>query len=273
MCVSLYSENTSAASKQWWATLFDNKYMVTYVDRITEENTRAQLDFLNNTLVPRSEATILDLACGHGRLTVPLAKEGYRITGFDFSQYLLDIAQQKGQAANIEVSFVRGDMRHLPFNNGFDAIINIFTSFGYFENVEEDLAVLKGVHQGLKRNGYFIMDFANSPKAISWLYENGDVDRETGELFSEKTETLSNGLTVHQSERLDVGTLRWRMKRSWREGGKDHSYCTNVRMYFLAELQQLMKEAGLSVERVYGDFDASPYQADSERILILSRKL
>jgi D-alanine-D-alanine ligase len=138
--------------------------------------------------------------------------------------------------------------------------------------VEEDLAVLRGVHRGLKGGGYFLMDFANSPKKMSWLYENGDIDRETGELVSEKIETLSNGLTVSQIERLDVGTLRWQMKRSWLEKGAKRSYRTNVRMYFLAELRQLMKEAGLSVERVYGNFDASPYQADSKRILIVSRK-
>jgi SAM-dependent methyltransferase len=259
-------------NKQWWETLFDDKYLVTYVDRVTEETTRAQLEFLKNSLPLPSEATILDLACGYGRLSVPLAQEGYRVTGFDFSEYFLKIAQQKAKAAGLDVPFVKGDMRHLPFDSEFDAIINIFTSFGYFENEEEDLAVLKGVHRGLKGGGYFFMDFSNSPKAISWLYENGDIDRKTGELISEKTEILSNGLTVNQIERLDVGTLRWQMKRSWLEKGKKRSYRTNVRMYFLAELRQLMKEAGLSVEQVYGDFDASPYQADSKRILILSRK-
>ena len=259
-------------SKQWWETLFDDKYLVTYVDRITEETTRAQLEFLEKSLLLPSEATILDLACGYGRLSVPLAREGYRVTGYDFSEYLLNIAQQEAKAAGLGLRFVKGDMRHLHFDNEFDAIINIFTSFGYFESVEEDLAVLNGVCRGLKEGGYFLMDFANSPKVMSWLYENGVIDRETGEIISERTETLSNGLTVTQIERLDVGTLRWQMKRSWREKGKERSYRTNVRMYFLAELRQLTEEAGLRVERVYGDFDASPYQADSRRILILSRK-
>ncbi len=251
-------------------TLFDDKYLATYVDRVTEESTRAQLEFLKKSLP--SKATILDLACGYGRLSIPLAREGYRVTGYDFSEYLLNIAQQEAKVTDVGIRFVKGDMRRLHFDNEFDAIINIFTSFGYFESVEDDLDVLKGVHRGLKGGGYFLMDFTNSPKAMSWLYENGAIDRETGELISEKTETLSNGLTVNQSERLDVGTLRWQMERSWLQNGKERSYRTDVRMYFLAELRQLMEEAGLRVERVYGDFDASPYQADSRRILILSRK-
>ena len=272
MRVNSYHGSMPSSSKQWWETLFDDKYLVTYVDRITEAASQAQLEFLRNTLPLPPEAAILDLACGYGRLSVPLAQAGYRVTGFDFSEYLLDIAQQKAQAAGLILPFVQGDMRHLDFENEFDAIINIFTSFGYFETMDEDRAVLKGVHRGLKAKGYFLMDFANSPKAISGLYENGAIDRETGELVSEKTETLSNGLVVHQVERLDVGSLRWQMKRTWRERGKERSYFTNVRMYFLAELVQLITEAGLRVERVYGDFDASPYQADSKRILIVSRK-
>ena len=259
-------------SKQWWETLFDDKYLVTYVDRITEETTRTQLEFLKNSLHLPSEAAILDLACGYGRLSIPLAQEGYRVTGFDFSEYLLNIAQQKAKDVGLDVCFVKGDMRDLHFDNEFDAIINIFTSFGYFDNVEDDLAVLRGVQRGLKRGGYFLMDFANSARKMSWLYENGDIDQETGELVSEQSETLSNGITVNQVERLDVGTLRWEMKRSWLEKGKERSYRTNVRMYFLAELRQLMKQSDLIVEQVFGDFDASPYQADSRRILILSRK-
>lgn len=260
----------SVLSKQWWETLFDDKYLVTYVDRVTEETTRAQLEFLKKTFP--SQATILDLACGYGRLSIPLAREGYEVTGYDFSEYLLNVAQQEAKAAVPGLRFVKGDMRHLPFDNEFDAIINVFTSFGYFESAKDDLAVLKGVHSGLKGGGYFLMEFTNSPKAMSWLYENGAIDRETGELVSEKTETLSTGLVVYQTERLDVGTLRWQMHRSWLENGQERSYRTNVRMYFLADLRQLMEEAGLRVERVYGDFDASPYQADSERIVILSRK-
>jgi SAM-dependent methyltransferase len=261
-----------SARKQWWETLFDDKYLLTYVDRIAEEDSQAQLEFIRNTLPLPREVAILDLACGYGRLSVPLAQEGYRVTGFDFSEYLLDIARQKAHTGGLAVPFIQGDMRHLDFENEFDAIINIFTSFGYFETVEEDRAVVEGVHRGLKRKGYFLLDFVNSPKAISWLYENGTIDRETGELVSQKTATLSNGLVVHQIERLDVGSLRWKMKRTWREGGKERSYFTNLRMYFLAELFQLITEAGLRVERVYGDFDASPYQADSKRILIVSRK-
>lgn len=260
-------------SKQWWETLFDDKYLVTYVDRVTEKTTRTQLEFLKNSLHLPNEATILDLACGYGRLSVPLAQEGYRVIGFDFSEYLLNIAKNKAKEAGLDVSFVKGDMRDLHFRNEFDAIINIFTSFGYFGNVKDDLAVLRGVQRGLKGGGYFLMDLANSPRKMSWLYENGDIDRETGELVSEHSETLSNGLTVNRMERLDVGTLRWQMKTSWLEKGEERSYRTNVRMYFLAELRQLIKESDLSVEQVYGDFDASPYQADSRRILILSRKL
>jgi SAM-dependent methyltransferase len=260
-----------SSRKDWWETLFDDKYMSTYVDRVTEEDTRIQAGFITTILKVPSQAAILDLACGYGRLSIPLAMQGYKVTGFDFSRYLLDIAQRKAKAVGADVRFIQGDMRNLKFADQFDAVISIFTSFGYFKSLEEDLVVLRGIHRGLKQGGSFLLDFANSPRAIGHLYDKGEVDRRTGELVARKVETLSNGLTVTEVQRLNVGTLRWRMHRSWRENGKKRSYRTNVRMYFLAELWELIEKAGLKIERVYGDFDASPYGADSQRMLIVSR--
>jgi 2-polyprenyl-3-methyl-5-hydroxy-6-metoxy-1,4-benzoquinol methylase len=143
--------------------------MKTYVDRVTDKDTKAQLDFVRNTLEVPSGAAILDLACGYGRVSIPLAREGFLVTGFDYSEYLLNFARKEAEEANLSVSFVQGDMRNLVFEDEFDAIINLFTSFGYFETIEDDRAVLKGVHHALKRDGFFLLDFANTPRALGWL--------------------------------------------------------------------------------------------------------
>lgn len=213
-------------------------------------------------------AEILDLACGYGRLSIPLARRGYRVTGFDFSEPFLDLARREAGASGVDVTFVRGDMRHLDFEDRFDAVLNIFTSFGYFETTEEDLGVLRRIRRGLKEGGALLLDFVNAPRVIGRLQDRGQVDEATGELVVESVETLSNGLEVHQVDRLDADARRWRMRRWWAEEGRERSYDTDIRMYHPAELQELMRKAGLEVAEVWGDFDANPYREDSPRVVI-----
>src|SRR5687768_16040372 len=103
----------------WWETLFDEKYLSTYVDIVTPAGTRKTLSFIERTLRVPKGAQVLDLACGYGRLSIPLALKGYRVTGVDYSKQFLKVAREEARRAGAEVTFLHGNMRDLNFRNRF----------------------------------------------------------------------------------------------------------------------------------------------------------
>lgn len=98
-------------------------------------------------------ANILDLACGTGRYAIPLARRGFQVTALDLTPAYLQEGQKKAEAENLSIRWVQGDMRDIPFQDEFDAVINIFTSFGFFEEEGDHWKTLKGVVRALKPGG------------------------------------------------------------------------------------------------------------------------
>jgi SAM-dependent methyltransferase len=101
---------------------------------------------------------VLDLCCGPGRQSVALARQGFQVTGVDRSPFLLGKAQERAEFEKLSIEWVREDMRAFVRANGFDLVINLFTSFGYFATVEEDLSVLQNALCSLKPGGQFVID-------------------------------------------------------------------------------------------------------------------
>lgn len=131
------------AEPEWWQTLFDEKYLSTYIDRLTPEQTTKEVDFIVSTLDLEKGAKILDLACGHGRHSLELAKRGYRVTGVDYSEHFINIAKENAKKENVNVTYTQGDMREISYKDEFDAVVNIFTSFGYFKDDSDNVKVFK----------------------------------------------------------------------------------------------------------------------------------
>ena len=111
---------------------------------MAEDEVRGILD-----LASLGEGDVLDLACGPGRHAVALAKKGFRVTGVDLSPFLLQKAMGLARAESVDVEWVRDDMRHFVRPGAFDLVVNIFTSFGYFDDKRDDLVVLRNIHQSL----------------------------------------------------------------------------------------------------------------------------
>jgi len=260
------------SKKQWWETLFDEKYLKTYVDTVTPRLTKQQMPFLLKRLQLKKGAEILDLACGYGRHAIELAKRGYRITGLDFSKHFIDIAKKDAREQGVKVNFICDDMRNLSFVNKFDAVINMFTSFGYFDNESDNELVLRKISRALKPNGKFLIEINNSVGKLARALREGKVDRKTGFLIIVKKDKLSNGLIVTTKDELNPATMRWSMTRTWKENGKVRSYKTSVRIFSLPELGNMMKRNGLRVEKIWGDIQGSPLGFDSRRLVVLARK-
>lgn len=239
----------------WWETFFGPDYLKQYEQTPAHE----EVDGIEKILRLRSGSRVLDLACGAGRHAVELARRGHDVVGYDLSATLLREARATARRARVKVAFVRGDMREIPYAGRFDAVVNMFTSFGYFDRIEDDRKVLAGVARALRRRGKFLMERFNR-EALAY------------ELPMQGWRILDDGSVILQEDAFDVLRGRYDTRQIVidRHGTRDHR--GSVRAYTLPELKELFESAGLSIHKVLGGLDLSPYRARSRRIVILAVK-
>ncbi len=244
-------------ARPWWETFFGPDYLKQYEQDLVR--TSVEVDAVERILHLRKGARVLDLACGAGRHAIELARRGYAVTGYDLSGDLLKTARAAARTARQEVVFVEGDMRDLPYHAAFDAVINMFSSFGYFESEGDDRRVLAGVARALKARGKFLMDRFNRE---SLAYELPMQGWRVGE----------DGSVILQEDTFDVLRGRYDTRQIVidREGTREH--LGSVRAYTLPELKELFDAAGLHIHRVLGGLDLSPYRARSRRLVLYAVK-
>jgi SAM-dependent methyltransferase len=249
--------NVASRAHPWWESFFGADYLKQYEEDV--DRTSSEVDAVETILHPRKGARILDLACGAGRHSIELARRGYRVTGYDLSQELLRKARAAARAVKARVDFVRGDMRELAYHAEFDAAINMFSSFGYFDSVGEDRKVMEGVARALKARGKFLMDRFNRE---SLAYE----------LPLQGWRVGKDGSVVLQEDTFDVLRGRYDTRQIVidREGTREH--LGSVRAYTFSELKELFDGAGLPIHRVLGGLDLSPYRARSPRLVLYAVK-
>jgi SAM-dependent methyltransferase len=242
-------------ARAWWETFFGTDYLKQYEQTTTPQ----EVDGLERILHLRKGTRVLDLACGAGRHSVELARRGCEVVGFDLSFALLKEARDAARAAGVKVSFAQGDMRELPYKGEFDAVINMFTSFGYFEEEENDRKALVGIARALKPRGKFLMERFNRESLAYELPIQGWRVREDGTI-------------VLQEDTFDPLRGRYETRRIVidRDGTREHG--GSVRAYTLPELKVMFDAAGLHIHRVLGGLDLSPYRARSRRIVLYAVK-
>jgi len=241
----------------WFKTWFGKDYLRVYPKRNDEEAVR-NLPFLERELHLTARDRILDLCCGDGRYSIPLAEKGYRVVGQDLSFELLSPAREKAGSVKGEVTFFQADMRTALFPDFFDALINMFTSFGYFSEDRENLLTLKNIRVSLKRRGRFVIDYLNPDFVIN-------------RLEPETVEKRENYL-IRQTRRYDERGKRIEKTILIEEGEDQRRYQENVRLYSRGELEAMLTEAGLALKSVYGNFDHSPFGLDAPRMILCGQK-
>jgi ubiquinone/menaquinone biosynthesis C-methylase UbiE len=234
----------------WYHTFFGRDYA-----RFDDHpDTALEVSFLRE-LLPEEGCSVLDMACGAARHTAPLSRAGYRITGLDRSEALLNRARKKKGPFNL----VRGDVQQVPLpDKSFDAIISIFSSIGYFEDETDNFHVFAEMSRVLKPGGRLIIDTVNRDFFIrhasrqSW-FEKG-------------------GLTILEERWLDLETSRSEINVIVLEKGKRREYHHSIRLYTAAELAMLLAAVGIDTLVVFGDFGGSELSADTHRMIVVGEK-
>ncbi len=233
----------------YWRTLYPFMFPAS---RLAEAAMRVD-QFLSLTRPPGHRA--LDLCCGPGRWAVALATRGFTVTGVDRTPFLLSKARDRAAAAEVEVEWIRQDMRDFVRPDAFDLAINMFTSFGYFDDREEDLAVLRNMLASLRPGGVGVVDVAGK-EVLARIY------RETA-----ATELADGTVLVQRHEIIDNWT---RLRNVWTviQDDRARSFEFRLRLYSGQELHDLFERAGFSRIRLYGDLEGAPYGIESERLIV-----
>ena len=224
---------------QWYASWFDSPYYhILYKDR---DLTEAQvfMDNLTHYLDIPKGGKILDLACGKGRHSIYLNKLGYDVTGVDLSANSILHAKQY---ENSNLRFQVHDMS-IPFPDQFDAVVNLFTSFGYFDKEENNLNTIKAIKSNLKSTGFGIIDFMNS----NFVIHN---------LVSQDTKSVE-GIDFIQKRRSENGYIIKDI--NFTIDDMEFQFQERVRAFTFSDFQRLFQEAGVTLKSVFGDYNLGPF--------------
>lgn len=233
----------------WYQEWFGEEYLELYAHR-DENEARLQVGFFRDQWGP-IDGPILDLACGMGRHMVELQALGYHAVGCDLSFTLL----KTGVRDYGHMPVTRADMRQLPFGDGvFAGLVNFFTSFGYFAEEDENFGVVREMARVLDHNAVFLFDYLNVHRELDKL-----VQRETRETPSGtvKIERWFDSSDRSFNKRMTIG---------------DKRYLERVRGYDLDEISAMFAACNLEIQSSFGNFDATPFDERSQRLILLGRK-
>jgi 2-polyprenyl-3-methyl-5-hydroxy-6-metoxy-1,4-benzoquinol methylase len=243
---------------EWFEDWFNTEeYLDVYRHR-NEAEAKQLVGLILRTIRLTPRATVLDMACGAGRHSILLAKEGFDVTAVDLSRNLLNVARQAALDAGVKVNFLRSDLRNFSIDISFDLIVNLFTSFGYFEEDEENFKIFKNVYHHLKSTSYFVLDYLNRHYVEKNLVRRSVDKIPGGEIIQERS----------------INEKRVIKKIIIRKNGEERHYRESVRMYTPNYLTREMKKIGFDIIKSFGDFNGNAFDIESSpRIIIIAKKM
>lgn len=236
------------------AELFDEDYLHFYEQRTSEEASEAETELIWQLLDLTPGTRVLDLACGHGRIANRLARRGARVTGLDATPLFLDRARRHAAELGVEVTYVEGDVRSLPWDGEMDVVLSWFTSFGYFDD-DQNRAVLGQVRRALQPGGRFLLEL-NHRDGLLPVWLPSTVERTAdGVLIDERT--------------FDPLTSRAHARRTTIREGRARETTFFTRLFGFTELRDWLLQAGFgAVEGRAGD--GGLLEATSRRMILVA---
>ncbi len=230
---------------EWWSTFFSGLWLE--VQRAYgAEKAEEEAAFAERTLRLPDGATVLDVPCGNGRLSVELAARGHRVTGVDLTKPLLAEARAVADERGLSVEWEHRDMRDLPWSERFDAALCFWGSFGYFDD-EGNRAFLEALHRALRPGGRVLIDVPNVAEGILPKYEPRGWWR-AGDVLVIEERTWD-----HERSRIDV---EWTLVRD----GEHERKTTSLRVYTYRELASLLRGIGFAEISGCSSLDGAPFE-------------
>ncbi|MEM1057401.1 MAG: class I SAM-dependent methyltransferase [Bacteroidota bacterium] len=247
----------------WYEDWFDSElYELVYASR-DERDAERLADLIVRVATPSAGSEILDVGTGRGRHARVLARRGYRVTGLDLSPRAVETARRRAEAAGLadRTAFVTGDMREVQFRETFDGVVNLFSSFGYFEDEADHGRAVRAMAAALRPGGWLVQDLLNPAHLEQHLVPEDE--REVG------------GVHVRQRRRLVKREGRLRVEKeivlTSREG-EPYTTTESVRLFTPDELEALYDEAGLEVCGRFGDYAGGPLTGESPRLILYAQR-
>jgi cyclopropane fatty-acyl-phospholipid synthase-like methyltransferase len=239
--------------KDWFNT---QEYLIVYQHR-NENDAEEHINLIFNSVKVYPGFNVLDMACGAGRHAILLAKKGLNLTAVDLSENLLLIAKQNAEKENLNINFIHSDIRDFHSTIRFDLILNLFTSFGYFETDEENISILRKAYDLLEIDGYFILDFFNS----YFLQQN----------LVEFSEENINDAQIHQFRKIRNNRITKKIVIT--KNGEINTYEESVRMFTKEDLVNALTKIGFDIYKTFGDFLGNEFdKLNSPRLILICKK-
>lgn len=239
---------------EWYENSFGEDYLLVYKHR-DMQGAQHEVHKMVDWLKLSSGSQVLDLCCGMGRHSLALADAGYQVTGVDLSNVLL----KEAKALDVEnhVHWIKSDMRRLPLEDQcYEAVVNLFTSFGYFEDDVEHVKVLQEIYRVLQPGGRYIIDYLNPSYVTNHLVSN--------------SERVDEGEQIIETRSIENNYVKKNIVIT-KQDDNDNSprkYVERIKLYSKGQFEQLLMKANLRVDHVYGGYDAEQYDAASSARMI-----
>ena len=235
--------------KDWFAS---DQYLNVYKHR-DEKDAQKLLDLISKTIPLTKENLILDAACGTGRYTNLLLRNGHKAIGFDLSLPLLKVALQMSSNITGDSNYFRSDIRFVPLKKKFDVILNVFTSFGYFETDQENFSFIKNSINYLNKDGYFVFDYLNKDHVIQTLVPS--------------TEKIIDGYEIIENRRIEKDRVIKEIEIKTDEG--TNKFVESVKLYSHLTIEEEFSKSGYKMLKFYGDYEGNQFDRDSSPRVIM----
>lgn len=222
------------------------------------EDAQEEVEKIVSLLGIKPGTHILDLCCGIGRHSLELARRGFHVTGVDRTRQYLEQASEKAGKEGLKVDFVQDDMRTFCRPDAFDAVINMFTSFSYFEDPEEDKQVVVNVYRSLKSEGVFLLETMGK-EVLARIFREKDWHEQDGAFILYERKVSRNWGWMEN---------RWIIFKD----DKRTEFKVTHRLYSATELSSLLTGCGFAHVDVYGDLTGSPYDQTARRLVMMAYK-
>lgn len=239
---------------EWFKDWFDSPfYHILYANRNEQEAEDFIVRLSAHLKIP-ANARVLDVACGKGRHSKTLARLGFDVTGIDLSCNSINEAK-KSACGNLH--FQVWDMRNVFQAQSFDLVVNLFSSFGYFDKETDDLAAVKAMYENLNTGGILIVDYLNSEWAVKNMKQREIVPR--GEI------------QFHITKRIEAGFIK--KKIEFLAEGENYTYEEQLKVINRFRFEEMLSSVGFTVTEVLGDYELKSFQAaTSPRLIFIARK-